>query len=151
MAINSDVYRTEALFKMLNDNDMSKEMKLFIILDLLHEEDISLHKAHELCTENGIFSKYWIELENECIPIFQKYYNSGENDLKQKTLKKPKSLPLDTLMGFSGQKENNKRETFTVSEETQSKMPTEEKNIFQMNIFELDWHNFKKIFRRKSI
>jgi NMD protein affecting ribosome stability and mRNA decay len=36
--------------------------------------------------------------------------------------------------------------TWSISEETQDKMPTETKVVFQMNMFELAWHEFKKMF-----
>jgi uncharacterized protein (DUF924 family) len=74
--MNNNVYRTEILLKMLKDNKINKEMKLFIILNLLHGEDISLQDAYTLCTEYEIFSRHWIEINTEYIPIFEKYYYS---------------------------------------------------------------------------
>jgi len=35
---------------------------------------------------------------------------------------------------------------WVVSEEIQAQMPIETKTIFQMNMFELAWHKFKKLF-----
>jgi hypothetical protein len=88
------------------------------------------------CPECGKFS-HWTE-DKPCDIC-------REKELKQKTLKRPDPLPLDTLMNFNVQKEQ--REIRSVSEEIQSKMPTETKAVFQMNAFELAWREFKKLFK----
>jgi hypothetical protein len=55
-----------------NVND--KEIKLFCILELLYHEDISLHKAQELCTEVGLFSDHWMVVDAKIMDIWQDYY-----------------------------------------------------------------------------
>jgi hypothetical protein len=49
----------------IRNKQTNKELKLFAILELLHEEIISLHKAHELCTECGLFSDHWMFVQSE--------------------------------------------------------------------------------------
>ena len=60
----------ETNMKIIEDKDIDKEIKLFCILDLLYDEEISLHKAYELCTEVGLFSDHWITIDSE------KYYQN---------------------------------------------------------------------------
>lgn len=56
--------------KSIDDN----EIKLYLILNLLYEEKISLNKAFELCTEIGIFNNHWIEIDAKITKIWQNYY-----------------------------------------------------------------------------
>lgn len=56
--------------KSIDDN----EIKLYLILNLLHEEKISLNKAFELCTEISIFNNHWIEIDAKITKIWQNYY-----------------------------------------------------------------------------
>lgn len=60
--------------KIIQDENVDKEIKLFCILQLLHDEYISLHKAHELCTEIGLFSDHWITIDAKTTGIWQKYF-----------------------------------------------------------------------------
>lgn len=66
----------KAFFDILKDQDVNKEIKLFIILDLLHDETISLHKAQELCTECGLFSNHWMNIDVQLTEIWPKYFKN---------------------------------------------------------------------------
>lgn len=59
----------------LHNKEVDNEIKLFTILHLLHYEYISIHKAHELCTEIGLFSDHWMAIEDK----FLKLRNSNDN------------------------------------------------------------------------
>lgn len=47
----------------LEGNNISKEMKLYLVLDLLYNDEISLNKAREYCSQFGLFSDHWVSLE----------------------------------------------------------------------------------------
>jgi hypothetical protein len=61
-------------FRIIQDKDTDKEVKLFFIIQLLNDEDISLYKAYELCTEGGLFSEHWIEIDAKALEYWQKYW-----------------------------------------------------------------------------
>jgi hypothetical protein len=67
---------TSTAFKILEDETVDKDVKLYLILDLLHDNKISLQKAYELCEENGIFSDYKIVIDAKTIEIWEEYYNA---------------------------------------------------------------------------
>jgi hypothetical protein len=69
-----------AHYKILADKDVDKETKLFAILFLLHDDHISLHKAHELCTEYGLFSDHWMTLDAWMAENFHNYYSESNNE-----------------------------------------------------------------------
>lgn len=56
--------------KILDSSDIPKENKLFCILDMLHDEIISLAKAKELCYEVKLFDKSPTELDFEVTNLF---------------------------------------------------------------------------------
>ena len=64
----------DTYFKVMQDPTSNKEIQLFCILDLLYTECISLHKAHELCTEYGLFSEHWMGLGVKATELWEKYY-----------------------------------------------------------------------------
>lgn len=64
----------ETHYKIIQDKDVDKEIKLFCILQLLHDECISLSKSLELCTEIGLFSEHWVAIDEKVINIWQKYF-----------------------------------------------------------------------------
>lgn len=47
----------------LKSTSINNEVKLWYILLLLHDEEISLYKAGELCQEAGLFLRHWIEID----------------------------------------------------------------------------------------
>lgn len=66
-----------ANYEIITDKNLdNKEVKLFCILALLHEEKISLHKAHELCTEVGLFSDHWMVIDTQTTEIWGNYYKN---------------------------------------------------------------------------
>lgn len=73
----NDIY-LKAHYQILEDENVDKELKLFIALELLHYEELkgSLHGIQELFEEWGIFSKHWICLDAECTEIFEQLYKS---------------------------------------------------------------------------
>jgi hypothetical protein len=74
--INCEIYKEKKWrFEIITDKNLdNKEIKLFCILNLLHEEEISLHKAHELCTEAGLFSDHWMVIDAQATEIWGNYY-----------------------------------------------------------------------------
>lgn len=66
---------TSTAFKILDDETVDKDIKLYLILDLLHDNKMSLRRAYELCEKNGIFSDYWIVVDAKAIEIWEEYYN----------------------------------------------------------------------------
>lgn len=66
----------ETNFKVLKDENVEKEVKVFLILSMLGNDEISLNKAKELCTECGIFSDHWIAIDAQATDIFSKTYAS---------------------------------------------------------------------------
>jgi hypothetical protein len=65
--------------KIISDTPVDKEIKLFCILDLLHNEAISIHKAHELCTEVGLFSDEWVVIDAKVSEVWEKYWEEDQN------------------------------------------------------------------------
>lgn len=61
-------------FQILEDKEVDKEVKLLLILEMLHQKEIDITKAKELCTEIGIFSEHWLIVDTKANEIFQKYY-----------------------------------------------------------------------------
>ncbi|MGF7535237.1 hypothetical protein AAGG74_16405 [Bacillus mexicanus] len=55
--------RFEKTVEVLEGDNVSKEMKLYFLLDLLYNDEISLNKAREYCTKIGLFSDHWVSLE----------------------------------------------------------------------------------------
>lgn len=39
------------------------DVRLFVVLNLLHSGEISLKKAYELCTEIGVFTEHWVGVD----------------------------------------------------------------------------------------
>lgn len=57
---------------MLEDVTVNQDIKLLIILELLHAGDITLRKAKELCEQQGLFSKSWVAIDADATDIFDK-------------------------------------------------------------------------------
>ena len=66
-----DKYR-DIVFKMLYDKNINKEIKLFLIIELIHNETIGLYKAYELCEEVGLFSEPWFCIDYKTTKIYEK-------------------------------------------------------------------------------
>lgn len=57
---NSEQMKFNKFIKILQEGKTNKEIKLFCILTMIHEELISIHKAFELCESYGLTkSSYW--------------------------------------------------------------------------------------------
>lgn len=65
--------------KILDNNDIPKENKLFCILDMLDDEIISLAKAKELCYEVKLFHKHPTELDVEVTNLFTDWTDINSN------------------------------------------------------------------------
>lgn len=65
---------TQVAFKIFSDEAVDKEVKLMIILNLLHDEKISLKKAYEMCEEIGLFSNSWIIVDAKFVEFWEKCY-----------------------------------------------------------------------------
>lgn len=66
-------------YEIITDKNIkNKEIKLFCILNLLYEEEISLCKAYELCTEAGLFSDHWIVIDSQTTDVWGNYYEKGD-------------------------------------------------------------------------
>ena len=66
----------ETYFKVLADPKIDQEIKWFCILELLHDESVSLRKAHELCVEYGLLKNSYLELHYSLGNIWNKYYET---------------------------------------------------------------------------
>jgi hypothetical protein len=67
-------------FSVVYGSDASNEIKIFAIMDLLHEGAISLHKAHNMCEDVGIFSTGWFAIDFEMSKTIDKIYREkGKN------------------------------------------------------------------------
>ncbi|PLS18978.1 hypothetical protein CVD28_00830 [Bacillus sp. M6-12] len=64
----------EANYQLVQDKNVDKEIKLFLILDMLYHEQISLNKARELCTEIGFFSDHWVVMDAKATEVFSPVY-----------------------------------------------------------------------------
>lgn len=67
-----DNFSFEKHMDMLDDASVNQDIKLLIILDLLHAGDITLRKAKELCEQQGLFSKSWMAIDADLTDIFDK-------------------------------------------------------------------------------
>lgn len=56
---------------MANDGTLETEVRLFIVMDLLSEGVITLKKAHELCTEMGLYSDHWVGVDAKATKVFE--------------------------------------------------------------------------------
>jgi hypothetical protein len=66
-------------FSVVYGSNASNEIKLFAIMDLLHEGAISLHKAHNMCEDVGLFSTGWCAIDFEMSKaIGEVYEEKGE-------------------------------------------------------------------------
>ena len=63
----------EAIFKVLEDKEVEKEVKLSLILEMAYSGNVSLAKAKELCTETGLFSDHWVVVEAKATEVFSQY------------------------------------------------------------------------------
>ena len=64
--------------KILQDEEVNNEIKLFIILDMLHHREISKNKARELCTEVGLFNGHWLVIDSETTDVWLKYWKEDD-------------------------------------------------------------------------
>lgn len=70
----------DIILKIIEDRNIAdKEVKLFLILYLLHNKSISLRKAYELCTEIKLFSTSWTKIDVKVADIWGKIYKEKEN------------------------------------------------------------------------
>lgn len=58
----------------IKDKHINKEIKIFIIMELLHSEKIGIKAAYELCTEVGIFSEHWVGLDAKTTELYEKIF-----------------------------------------------------------------------------
>lgn len=58
----------------IKDANVNKDIKLLLIIKLLHEGGISLGKAYDLCVETGLFSQYWPMIEYDAAEIIKRQY-----------------------------------------------------------------------------
>lgn len=68
---------TNTYFRILDDPKVKKEIKMFCIFQLLHDDAVSLHKAWELAEENGLVSKSYVELDYELSCSWMKYFKGA--------------------------------------------------------------------------
>ncbi len=57
----------------MTDSSADIEVRVFLILELLHAGYISLKKAMELCTEFEIFSNHWTTVDAKTTGLWEKY------------------------------------------------------------------------------
>lgn len=61
---------------LLQNINISDECKVYTIITMLDERQISLGKAKELFKEIGVFSRNWIEIDADVTNIFEETYSS---------------------------------------------------------------------------
>lgn len=62
----------EKEMQIIRNPKVETEVKLFLIMDLLHDKRITLKKSFELCTECGLFEDHWITVDNKVVKEFTK-------------------------------------------------------------------------------
>lgn len=62
--------------QLLQGTNMSLECKVYTIITMLDERQISLGKARELLKSMGVFSKHWIEIDAEVTSLFEEVYKN---------------------------------------------------------------------------
>ncbi len=68
-------------FKIIESKNVTKDKKLFCILDLLYENNISLKKAQELIYEIGLFGeKTPIEVDHDVTKLYKSWTNIDSNN-----------------------------------------------------------------------
>lgn len=64
-----------AAYRLITDKSLDDdEVKLFTILELVHDNKITLDKAYELCTQEGLFTSDWKEVMKRKSETWEKYY-----------------------------------------------------------------------------
>lgn len=62
--------------QLLQGTNMSLECKVYTIITMLDERQISLGKARELLKSVGVFSKHCIEIDAEVTSLFEGVYKN---------------------------------------------------------------------------
>lgn len=65
---------TKIKLSMIEDEKIAKEIKVLLLLEMVHQEEIGITKAKELCTEAGIFSEHWMAVDAKATDIYEKLY-----------------------------------------------------------------------------
>lgn len=68
------VKQDKIILDLIADKKISKDIKLFLIMRLLHEGRINLGKAYDLCESNGIFTQRWPMIEYEASEVIKRQY-----------------------------------------------------------------------------
>lgn len=63
--------------QLLQDANMSLECKLYTIITMIDDRQISLGKARELLGSIGVFSRHWIEIDAEVTTLFEEVYKNA--------------------------------------------------------------------------
>lgn len=72
----------QAQMNMVENEEIDKEVKLLIILELLYHEEISLVKAKELCTQIGLLSGHWGSVDGRATELFSKSLMDVEHSFR---------------------------------------------------------------------
>ena len=65
-----DYYETS--LKVIADKKATKEIKIFLILELMGERLITTRKAHELCEEYGLYKNGWVGVDAKTVKLWEK-------------------------------------------------------------------------------
>lgn len=60
--------------EVIKDKNVSTEVKAYIVLELLHNKEITLKKTKELFTEIGVFSDHWMAIDAKAVESFVEKY-----------------------------------------------------------------------------
>lgn len=72
------------IFELFKDVTVGKEVKIYLLLECVHNGNIGITKAKELCTELGIFHKHWTEIDAKATTEFEKKYKTLEPSVIQR-------------------------------------------------------------------
>lgn len=74
----------KAIFELFKDVTVSKQVKIYLLLECVHSGNIGITKAKELCTELGIFHHHWMVVDAQATTDFEKKYNALEPSVIQR-------------------------------------------------------------------
>ncbi|MFS0643780.1 hypothetical protein [Siminovitchia sp. 179-K 8D1 HS] len=69
----------DAQCKIIEDPEVNLEIKLLLILELSYNGEISLAKAKELCSEVGLFSEYYMAVDDKATSLVKNVLENSKN------------------------------------------------------------------------
>ena len=59
--------------KILNHPESTENMKLMCILMMLKSGSISKLEAYDKCIDHGLFSKAWMDIDQDCVDLLKRH------------------------------------------------------------------------------